>query len=77
MALDVGTVWVNCWLNRDLRVPFGGTTSSPLSLPLLNRYHSMFGSGVKQSGIGREGGKFSLEFYTEKKTICVQYAPPQ
>jgi aminomuconate-semialdehyde/2-hydroxymuconate-6-semialdehyde dehydrogenase len=53
MGLQVGTVWVNCWLNRDLRVPFGG---------------------VKQSGIGREGGKFSIDFYTEKKTICVQYA---
>jgi len=23
-----GTVWVNCWLVRDLRVPFGGTKSS-------------------------------------------------
>lgn len=23
-----GTVWVNCWLLRDLRVPFGGMKSS-------------------------------------------------
>jgi aminomuconate-semialdehyde/2-hydroxymuconate-6-semialdehyde dehydrogenase len=26
--LDVGTVWVNCWLLRDLRVPFGGMKAS-------------------------------------------------
>jgi len=27
-ALDFGTVWINCWLLRDLRVPFGGTKAS-------------------------------------------------
>lgn len=27
-ALDVGMVWVNTWLKRDLRVPFGGTKDS-------------------------------------------------
>lgn len=27
-ALDVGTVWVNTWLKRDLRVPFGGHKDS-------------------------------------------------
>jgi aminomuconate-semialdehyde/2-hydroxymuconate-6-semialdehyde dehydrogenase len=26
--LQSGTVWVNCWLLRDLRVPFGGMKSS-------------------------------------------------
>ncbi len=26
--LDVGTVWVNCWLVRDLRAPFGGWKDS-------------------------------------------------
>src|SRR5262249_15751655 len=26
--LESGTVWVNCWLLRDLRVPFGGVKSS-------------------------------------------------
>lgn len=26
--LAAGTVWINCWLLRDLRVPFGGTKSS-------------------------------------------------
>lgn len=46
------TVWVNTWLMRDLRVPFGG---------------------MKQSGIGREGGKYSIEFYTEQKTICIRH----
>jgi aminomuconate-semialdehyde/2-hydroxymuconate-6-semialdehyde dehydrogenase len=50
-ALDVGTVWVNCWLLRDLRVPFGG---------------------VKDSGVGREGGSDSLHFFTEAKNVCVK-----
>lgn len=49
--VDAGTVWINTWLKRDLRVPFGG---------------------VKQSGIGREGGDYSLDFFTETKTVCVQ-----
>ena len=26
--LETGTVWVNCWLLRDLRTPFGGVKSS-------------------------------------------------
>jgi len=26
--LQVGIVWINCWLLRDLRTPFGGTKSS-------------------------------------------------
>lgn len=26
--LESGTVWINCWLVRDLRVPFGGMKSS-------------------------------------------------
>ena len=29
--------------------------------------------GVKQSGIGREGGVHSLEFYTELKNVCIKY----
>ncbi|MEK0750746.1 aldehyde dehydrogenase family protein, partial [Mycobacterium ulcerans] len=28
--------------------------------------------GAKQSGIGREGGVHSLEFYTELKNVCVK-----
>jgi aminomuconate-semialdehyde/2-hydroxymuconate-6-semialdehyde dehydrogenase len=50
--LDAGTVWVNCWLLRDLRTPFGG---------------------MKQSGVGREGGEEALRFFTEPKTVCVKY----
>ncbi len=50
-ALDAGTIWVNCWLLRDLRVPFGG---------------------MKESGIGREGGFESLNFFTEAKNVCVR-----
>lgn len=50
--LEAGTVWINCWLLRDLRVPFGG---------------------VKQSGVGREGGEEALRFFTEAKTVCVKY----
>ncbi len=50
-ALDAGTVWVNCWLLRDLRVPFGG---------------------MKESGVGREGGFESLRFFTEAKNVCVK-----
>lgn len=50
-AIDTGMVWVNTWLKRDLRVPFGG---------------------VKDSGVGREGGWHSLDFYTEQKNICIQ-----
>jgi aminomuconate-semialdehyde/2-hydroxymuconate-6-semialdehyde dehydrogenase len=49
-ALDSGTVWVNTWLLRDLRVPFGG---------------------MKESGVGREGGFASLDFFTEAKNVCV------
>lgn len=49
-ALDVGMVWVNTWLHRDLRVPFGG---------------------VKDSGVGREGGRHSLEFFSESSNICI------
>lgn len=50
--LETGIVWVNTWLNRDLRTPFGG---------------------IKQSGIGREGGFHALEFFTEPKNVCIQY----
>lgn len=49
-AIQSGTVWVNCWLVRDLRVPFGG---------------------MKQSGVGREGGLEALRFFTEPKNVCV------
>ena len=48
--IHAGTVWVNCWLVRDLRVPFGG---------------------MKQSGVGREGGAEALRFFTEPKNVCI------
>jgi len=50
-AIDAGIVWVNCWMLRDLRTPFGG---------------------MKNSGIGREGGVEALRFFTEQKTVCVR-----
>ncbi len=49
--LEAGIIWVNCWLLRDLRTPFGG---------------------VKQSGIGREGGQEALRFFTEPKNVCIR-----
>lgn len=50
--LQAGIVWINCWLLRDLRTPFGG---------------------VKNSGVGREGGFNALNFFTEQKNVCVRY----
>ncbi|MFT4698246.1 MAG: aminomuconate-semialdehyde/2-hydroxymuconate-6-semialdehyde dehydrogenase [Flavobacteriaceae bacterium] len=51
--IESGIVWVNTWLNRDLRTPFGG---------------------VKNSGVGREGGFEALKFFTEPKNICITYS---
>ncbi|HET6631248.1 MAG TPA: aldehyde dehydrogenase [Rhodanobacteraceae bacterium] len=48
--LEFGIVWVNCWMRRDLRTPFGG---------------------VKQSGVGREGGVDALRFFTQPKNVCI------
>ncbi len=48
--IESGIVWINCWLVRDLRTPFGG---------------------VKNSGVGREGGLEALRFFTEPKNVCV------
>jgi aminomuconate-semialdehyde/2-hydroxymuconate-6-semialdehyde dehydrogenase len=28
--VDAGVVWINSWLQRDLRTPFGGTNASGL-----------------------------------------------
>jgi aminomuconate-semialdehyde/2-hydroxymuconate-6-semialdehyde dehydrogenase len=49
--IKAGIVWINCWLLRDLRTPFGG---------------------VKNSGVGREGGLEALRFFTETKNVCVK-----
>jgi len=46
-----GIIWVNCWLFRDLRTPFGG---------------------MKQSGVGREGGWEAIKFFTEAKNVCIK-----
>ena len=50
--LQAGIIWVNCWLVRDLRTPFGG---------------------VKESGVGREGGTYALNFFTETTNVCISY----
>jgi aminomuconate-semialdehyde/2-hydroxymuconate-6-semialdehyde dehydrogenase len=50
--IQAGIVWINCWMLRDLRTPFGG---------------------VKNSGVGREGGLEALRFFTEPKNVCLRY----
>jgi len=49
--VESGIIWINCWLLRDLRTPFGG---------------------VKNSGVGREGGWEALKFFTESKNVCIE-----
>lgn len=49
--LQSGIIWINCWMLRDLRTPFGG---------------------MKQSGVGREGGFEALRFFTEPKNVCIK-----
>lgn len=48
--LQAGIVWINCWMRRDLRTPFGG---------------------VKNSGLGREGGLEAMRFFTDAKNVCI------
>ncbi|XP_029965796.1 2-aminomuconic semialdehyde dehydrogenase isoform X3 [Salarias fasciatus] len=50
--LQAGLVWTNCWMVRDLNLPFGG---------------------MKNSGVGREGGKDSYHFFTEVKSITIKH----
>jgi aminomuconate-semialdehyde/2-hydroxymuconate-6-semialdehyde dehydrogenase len=50
--INAGVVWVNCWLLRDLRTPFGG---------------------MRDSGVGREGGWEAMRFFTEPKNVCIKY----
>lgn len=50
--LEFGIVWINCWMLRDLRTPFGG---------------------MKNSGVGREGGFEALRFFTESKNVCIAH----
>jgi aminomuconate-semialdehyde/2-hydroxymuconate-6-semialdehyde dehydrogenase len=49
--IEAGIIWINCWMLRDLRTPFGG---------------------MKESGLGREGGFHALNFFTEEKNVCVK-----
>ena len=49
--IESGIIWVNTWLLRDLRTPFGG---------------------MKNSGVGREGGFEALKFFTEEKNVCIK-----
>jgi aminomuconate-semialdehyde/2-hydroxymuconate-6-semialdehyde dehydrogenase len=53
--IDCGTIWINCWMLRDLRVPFGG---------------------MKDSGVGREGGLEAMRFFTEPKNVCIRVSRP-
>ncbi|ABG95668.1 aminomuconate-semialdehyde dehydrogenase [Rhodococcus jostii RHA1] len=46
-----GTVWINTFFERDLRLPFGGEGSS---------------------GLGREGGQYSREFFTEPRAVTIR-----
>lgn len=50
--VESGIIWINCWLLRDLRTPFGG---------------------MKNSGVGREGGWEAIRFFTEAKNVCIAY----
>jgi aminomuconate-semialdehyde/2-hydroxymuconate-6-semialdehyde dehydrogenase len=50
--IDSGIVWVNSWMVRDLRTPFGG---------------------MKESGVGREGGFEAMRFFTETKNVFIKY----
>jgi aminomuconate-semialdehyde/2-hydroxymuconate-6-semialdehyde dehydrogenase len=50
--IQAGIIWINTWLDRDLRTPFGG---------------------VKNSGVGREGGWEAMRFFTEPKNVCIRY----
>jgi aminomuconate-semialdehyde/2-hydroxymuconate-6-semialdehyde dehydrogenase len=50
--IEAGIVWLNTWLHRDLRTPFGG---------------------MKNSGVGREGGYEALRFFTEAKNVCIAF----
>jgi aminomuconate-semialdehyde/2-hydroxymuconate-6-semialdehyde dehydrogenase len=51
-AVRTGTMWVNCFFERELRAPFGG---------------------VGSSGIGREGGRWSRDFFTEPKAVVARH----
>ncbi|MFV0457858.1 MAG: aldehyde dehydrogenase [Actinomycetales bacterium] len=49
-----GTVWINTFFERDLRLPFGGEGAS---------------------GLGREGGQYSRDFFTEPRAVTLRMRP--
>ena len=49
-----GTVWINTFFERDLRLPFGGE---------------------RASGLGREGGQYSRDFFTEPRAVTLRIRP--
>lgn len=51
-GVRTGTMWINCFYERELRAPFGG---------------------VGWSGIGREGGRWSRDFFTEPKAVVARH----
>lgn len=53
--IECGIVWVNTWMLRDLRTPFGG---------------------MKNSGVGREGGNYALQFFSETRNVCIGRLEP-
>lgn len=50
-AWRTGMIWINCFFERDLRLPFGGEGAS---------------------GIGREGGRHSREFFTDPRAVVMR-----
>lgn len=50
-GLQAGIIWINTWMLRDLRTPFGG---------------------MKNSGVGREGGWEAMRFFTEPRNVTIQ-----
>ena len=50
-SIRAGTVWVNCFLVRDLTAPFGG---------------------IGISGVGREGGDYALDFYSDLTMLQIK-----
>ena len=50
--IEAGMIWVNSWMLRDLRTPFGG---------------------MKDSGVGREGGEDALRFFTEPRSVTIAH----
>ncbi len=50
--IQFGVVWINCWMQRDMRTPFGG---------------------LKNSGLGQEGGWEIMRFFTVPKNVCLHF----